>query len=687
MIKRLCCMLVSATALLAQTGAFELTIDKPAPYTRTFIGNGYLGMATSPLGTTPVDSFLAGLYETADGDVPRLAGLPAWNEVNWFDGRAWLNDTPPDAGSLRDYRQTLNMRDGLLRTEYRWQDQDRATSVVVEVFISRLNPHLAVLRFQVTPHRAGPVRVTFSLSGRPEPRRLALARLETVDPKITQQEEWYPGHMVIDDQCTDRNRDGGFLCMTSHPEGAAQPVAEAAALSWPVDLPGMTMKRVASLGRASVELTFEAVADTTYAFYKYVAAVRSAAANQASAKAQSVSQAAATRGYDAVLRESADAWHTLWETDIVVDATLEFQRLVHSMLFYLLSSTREDSDSSIPPMGLSTAGYYGHVFWDADTFMFPALMVLHPELAKPIVMFRYRTLEAAKANARRNGFKGAMYPWEAGPDGSETTPRFAWQNATSEIHVNGDVALAQWQYYLATGDRTWLATYGYPVIRETAEFWVSRVKFNHEHGRYEIPNVVSWIESQIGVNNDAYTNAAAAKNLELATKAANLLGETPNPDWEKIGRKLYVPEGATLLVSYPLERRVSLDAKQKELDDAFRQFGAGEFSVMMGTTFYPILAVEAHDLRRLDQVLPYTYKPYLMPAFNVLREVPDNTNINFLTGAGGFLQQFVFGYPGLRFSDEGLTQRYTPMLPTGIRKLTLKNITIRGGKRDVVVGE
>ena len=687
MIKRVCCIVVWTTALLAQTDTFDLRIDKPAPYTPTYIGNGYLGVATSPLGTTPVNSFLAGLYETAEGDVPRLAGLPAWNEVNWFDGRAWLNDTPPDGGSLRDYRQTLQMRDGVLRTEYRWEDQDRATSVVVETFVSRPNPHLAVLRFQVTPHRAGPVRVTFSLRARPEPRRLALARLETVDPKITQQEEWYPGHMVIDDQGADTDRAGGFLRMISHPEGATQPVAESAALSWPAGLPGLTVKRVASPGLASAELSFEAVADTTYTFYKYVAAVRSAAANQASAKSQSVTQAAAARGYDAVFRESADAWHSLWETDIVVDSTPEFQRLVHSMLFYLLSSAREDSEISIPPMGLSTAGYYGHVFWDADTFMFPALMVLHPEMAKSIVMFRYRTLEAAKANARRNGFRGAMYPWEAGPDGSETTPRFAWQNATSEIHVNGDVALAQWQYYLATGDRNWLAKYGYPVIRETADFWASRVKYNHEHDRYEIPNVVSWIESQIGVNNDAYTNAVAAKNLELATKAASVLGETPNPDWEKIGRKLYVPEGATLLVSYPLERPISLEAKQKELGDAVRQFGAGEFSVMMGITFYPILAVEAHDLQRLDQVLPYTYKPYLMPGYNVLREAPDNTNINFLTGAGGFLQQFVFGYPGLRFSDEGLTRKYTPMLPSGIRKLTLKNITIRGSRRDIVVGK
>ena len=103
-------------------------------------------------------------------------------------------------------------------------------------------------------------------------------------------------------------------------------------------------------------------------------------------------------------------------------------------------------------MGLSSGGYYGHIFWDSDTWMFPALVLTHPDVAHSMVAFRARTLPAAQANARANGYRGAKYPWEADERGDETTPHFAAQNASSEIHVNGDVALAQWQYYLATGD-------------------------------------------------------------------------------------------------------------------------------------------------------------------------------------------------------------------------------------------
>ena len=126
---------------------------------------------------------------------------------------------------------------------------------------------------------------------------------------------------------------------------------------------------------------------------------------------------------------------------------------------------------------------------------------------------------AAHANAKANGFRGAMYPWEADERGNETTPCFAIQNARSEIHVNGDVALAQWQYYLATGDSAWLARKGIPLIRETADFWVSRASFDSTD-RYHIGNVVSVYEGLIGVSDDAYTNAVARKNLEIAVAAS-----------------------------------------------------------------------------------------------------------------------------------------------------------------------
>ncbi len=333
-------------------------------------------------------------------------------------------------------------------------------------------------------------------------------------------------------------------------------------------------------------------------------------------------------------------------------------------------------------MGLSSAGYYGHVFWDADTYMFPPLLLLHPEMARSMIMFRYRTLDAAQQNAKRNGYRGAMYPWEAGPDGQETTPRFAYQNALYENHVNGDVALAAWQYFLATGDHDWLERYGMPIIRQTAEFWTSRVTYNRDRKRYEIGKVVSVNESLIGVDNDPYTNAAAKKNLDIASTASRVLGQKSDPRWDEISRLLYLSAKDTILIDYPLELGLS-GSDRRTLARAF--LAKQTEGAMMGTEFYPILGVELGDRTLVDALLPRTWQPYVRPPFNVLPETPDNDNINFLTGAGAFLQQFLFGYSGLRLRENGLTREFKPLLPGKVTKLILEGVSIRGVKRTLTI--
>src|SRR5205807_8140564 len=126
-----------------------------------------------------------------------------------------------------------------------------------------------------------------------------------------------------------------------------------------------------------------------------------------------------------------------------------------SELYYLLASSTAGTAWPVGPCGL-TVCYAGHAFWDGDTWVFPALLLLHPERAQPMVAFREHTLEAARQRARQHGFDGAMYPWESDPEnGSEQTPHSAYVLAETEIHVNADVAIAQWQYYLATHDRDW----------------------------------------------------------------------------------------------------------------------------------------------------------------------------------------------------------------------------------------
>jgi protein-glucosylgalactosylhydroxylysine glucosidase len=97
------------------------------------------------------------------------------------------------------------------------------------------------------------------------------------------------------------------------------------------------------------------------------------------------------------------------------------------------------------------------------------------------------------------------------------------------------------------------------------------------------------------------------------------------------------------------------------------------------------VAAELGDRSLVDSLLPLTYRGHLRPPFDVLAETPRSDAVNFVTGAGGFLQQLIFGYTGLRLSEEGLTRRFAPVLPSRVSRLTLRNFHLRGRRFDVVV--
>jgi hypothetical protein len=86
-----------------------------------------------------------------------------------------------------------------------------------------------------------------------------------------------------------------------------------------------------------------------------------------------------------------------------------------------------------------------------------------------------------------------------------------------------------------------------------------------------------------------------------------------------------------------------------------------------------------------NAIIESTLYGYLRPPFNVLAETHTNNSVNFITGAGSFLQQVIFGYTGLRLTEEGLIEKYQPMLPENVKKLTLKNFTVDNKKCDIIV--
>ena len=395
------------------------------------------------------------------------------------------------------------------------------------------------------------------------------------------------------------------------------------------------------------------------------------------------------QGRDRLLSFHHKAWEELWKSDIIIEGDPQSQQDVHSMLYHLYSFSREGTALSPSPMGLSGLGYNGHVFWDTELWMYPAILVLHPEIAKSMIEYRYQRLEAAKRNAFSRGYKGAMYPWESAETGVEETPVWAL-SGPFEHHITACVGIAAWNYYCVTQDKQWLREKGYPILSATADFWASRVERNGP-GKYDIKNVVAADEWAENVDNNAFTNAAAKFNLQFATDAAKILGIAPNADWMNVANNipiLKMADGVTRehatyngegikqadvnLLSYPLKQITDAAQIKKDLQ-YYETRIPNEGTPAMTQAIFSILYARLGDSEKAYHWFKDAYTPNLNPPFRVIAETKGGTNPYFATGAGGVLQAVLMGFGGLDITPNGITQ-IKSVLPKNWKNLTIKGV-------------
>lgn len=392
-------------------------------------------------------------------------------------------------------------------------------------------------------------------------------------------------------------------------------------------------------------------------------------------------------------------WDDLWKSDIVIEGCPEDQQDVRLALYHLYSFQRKGSRLSISPMGLSTVkGYNGHVFWDAELWMYPPVLLLNQDLAKAHIDYRSDRLAKAVQRAEMFGYRGAMYPWESDDYGEESTPTWCL-TGTFEHHITADIGIAFWNYYRVTRDKEWLREEGYPVIRRVADFWVSRVSRN-EDDSYSIKNVVGADEYAPNVDDNAFTNGAAKVALTNAVKAARVLQVQPDERWEKIAdgiRFHYMEDGTTMehsryqgemikqadvnLLAYPLGIITEPEAIKRDL--AYYEEKIDKVNgPAMGSAILSVLHARFGDAEEAYRLFKKSYIPNRRPPFGVLSESPASNNPYFTTGAGGMLQAVLYGFGGLELTDNGVEQR-TPVLPKAWKSLTIKGVGME--KKDIII--
>jgi alpha,alpha-trehalase len=537
------------------------------------LGNGYFATRGSVPEAVADEvhypaTYVAGIYNRLRAEV---AGRVVENESlvnapNWLclslrpEGSLWLGD---EGNEVLSHKQHLDMYRGLLVRRIRWRDPEgRITRLVQRRFVSMRDPHLAALETTVVAENwDGRLEVRTALDGR------------VTNSGVARYRALGSAHLTPLEAGVDRNV--MYLLMETNQSRIRIATAARTTLlrsGQQIDLePSVTREKsyigehfVVEIGREQeliVEKIIALFTSRDMAISEPLWEARQWAGNVAG-------------GFDELLDRHALAWSNLWRRSVIrLGADHDLAKLTNLHTFHLLQTVSENSiglDVGIPARGLHGEAYRGHVFWD-ELFVFPFLTLRFPELARSLLLYRYRRLDQARRMATAAGYAGAMFPWQSGSDGREETQTWhvnpltgQWRTDSSRLqrHINAAIVACLWHYYQATGDMQFLRFYGAEMILEIARFWASVSSYNHSLDRYEMKAVMGPDEfherypghSQAGLDNNAYTNlmavwclCRAAEVLEtlppaFAQEITTRLGiHPPELDrWEQISRKMRV---------------------------------------------------------------------------------------------------------------------------------------------------
>jgi trehalose/maltose hydrolase-like predicted phosphorylase len=402
-------------------------------------------------------------------------------------------------------------------------------------------------------------------------------------------------------------------------------------------------------------------------------------------------------GFDQLRRKNREAWKEIWKSRVKVTGDDRAQKYLDACLYYLYSSAHRSCRTSIGPFGMSQVlNYYGHVFWDGDTYMFPALLITSPDTAKMMVDYRFRHLEAARRRAQAFGYKGVMYPWQSDTKGFEGTASFV-DCAWLEQHINLSVAEAMWRYYLATGDEEFARKKAWPVMKGVAEWVETRVEKTARG--YEVRDIMGIVEGE-HVNNPCYVNVLSAAALRDAAACAKVAGEKPGPRWAGIARNMFIPRGPApddsvvkgeilynhdggakvpgagmYMVGFPYDLPFDKELLKRSFD---HYYALPVKTLSMGLAYVVGEAAFVGDRKAAREAFNKVIRHLSEPVWGMGTEYSTAKTTCFVTTQGAMIEVALMGFTGIRF-EPGNWTKYKACLPEGWEKIEVDQIWL-GGK-------
>ncbi|MEA3504904.1 MAG: HAD-IA family hydrolase [Bacteroidota bacterium] len=559
-------------------GAFEEICAGENNYPGTYIAGTYNRLATK-----------IGEKDIYNED---FVNVPNWLPINFkIEDGHWLdiNNT-----KILSFKRNLDLKTGVLKREITIQDnKGQKTKIVSKRIASMANPHLASLKYSITPlNYSAKVAVKSGLDG------------AIINDGVARYRQLNQQHL----KPVSQNAEGAFSELTVSTTESGTLITENSRLSVFNNNTEITPEISHEIKDGSVfsHLFIDAKADNTYTIEKTVSIFTSRDKNISNPVSAAKLEIEKAGSFEEIKKASAIEWSKIWEeTDIKIEGDRNSQQLLRLHNYHMLVSASKHNqhiDASVTARGLHGEAYRGHIFWD-ELFILPYYNLHYPEASRSFLMYRYNRLNEARKYAKEYGFKGAMFPWQSGSDGREETQVVhlnpltgTWGDDYSSLqrHVSLAIGYNVWEYYHTTNDIDFLSSYGAEIFLEICRFWASKSELDKKTGKYHIAKVMGPDEfhekypekKEGGIQDNTYTNIMSVWSFQKAFDILDLIGENRDRvlskinlneeelnNWKKISNNMNIVIKDDILAQYDGYfdlKELDWDAYNKKYDNIYR---------------------------------------------------------------------------------------------------------------------
>ncbi len=483
------------------------------------LGNGRMGQRANfeeaYSGETLQGNYVAGVYYP---DKTRVGwwknGYPEYfakvlNAANWVGIDILINGEQLDLAKceVSNFRRELNMKEGYLKRNFRAKSKS-GKSVEVEAirFCSMADDEAGAIKYTITLlNFSGTLTITPFIDG------------DVVNKDSNYDEKFW------DEVKKQAGNDGGYIQMRTKKTGFEVATGMKFTIAQggkPVNITAQPVEKEKYIA-AKVELQAEQGKAVTIVKYAANLSSQNYKADELVGKLNETLARISTKGFETMLAEQAAAWVKKWEhNDIIIEGDASAQQAIRFNIFQLNQTyTGEDDRLNIGPKGFTGEKYGGSTYWDTEAYCVPFyLSTADEKVTRNLLLYRYKQLGKAIDNAKLLGFNNgaALYPMVT-MDGTECHNE--WEITFEEIHRNGAIAYAIFNYVRYTTDEAYLVDYGLEVLIGIARFWSQRVNWSGERQQYVMLGVTGPNEYENNINNNWYTSTLATWCMKYTLEA------------------------------------------------------------------------------------------------------------------------------------------------------------------------